>query len=110
MTLIEFSDHTGALGINLDSDRIGTHADDIAGGMPGRAAAHLAPFQHHDVRTPKAGQMPGDAGADDAAADHNNTGICGDALSHVGKYRLMGLAREIFILSLARQVQTHERR
>ena len=84
MPLIELSNHTGALGINLHRNRICTHSDDIAGRMPGRATANLTPFQHRNIWTPKTGQMPGDAGADDAAADHNDARVGGQTFSHVG--------------------------
>ena len=84
MPLIKLSNHTGALSINLHRNRICAHSDDIAGGMPGRAAADLTPLQHHDVSTPKPGQMPGDAGANDAAADHNDACAGGQTFCHVG--------------------------
>jgi hypothetical protein len=48
--------------------------------VPGRATTQFALLEQHHVRPAKFGQVVGDARADDAATDDDNTGLRGDAL------------------------------
>ena len=61
---------------------VGAHGADQPGGVPGGAAAELDPLQQHDIGPAQLGQMIGDAGTDNAAADDDGAGACRNLIRH----------------------------
>ena len=51
--------------------------------VPRRTVCELQAFQQHHVAHTALGQMVGDAATDDASADDDDAGFCGQIHSHV---------------------------
>ena len=78
----EFPDNPRTFREYLHGNRVRVHAYDVAGGMPGGAAADFAPFQYNNIVAAKLCQLPGHGTADNAAADNDDLCLGGNTRFH----------------------------